>query len=111
MNAELHDLTQYCPKYEHAMSVLSKRWMGLILRALLSGETRFNAICAYVPGLSDRLLSDRLKELEAEAIVERRVYPETPVRVEYNLTPKGESLRSVVDAIQTWSDAWLPDQP
>ena len=111
MNAELHDLTQYCPKYEHAMSVLSKRWMGLILRALLSGETRFNAICAYVPGLSDRLLSDRLKELEAEAIVERRVYPETPVRVEYNLTPKGESLRTVVDAIQTWSDAWLPNKP
>ena len=110
MNAELHDLTQYCPRYEHAMSMLSKRWMGLILRALLSGETRFNAICAYVPGLSDRLLSDRLKELEAEAIVERRVYPETPVRVEYSLTPKGESLRAVVDAIQTWSDAWLPEQ-
>ena len=110
MNAEIHDLMQYCPKYEHAMSVLSKRWMGLILRALLSGETRFNAICAYVPGLSDRLLSDRLKELEAEAIIERHVYPETPVRVEYRLTPKGESLRSVVDAIQTWSDAWLPDE-
>jgi DNA-binding HxlR family transcriptional regulator len=103
----LHDLTEYCPKYEHAMSVLGKRWVGLILRALLSGETRFNAICAYVPGLSDRLLSERLKELEAEGIVERRVYPETPVRVEYTLTAKGQALRDVVDAVQDWSDAWV----
>ena len=106
--ATLHDLTEYCPKYEHAMSLLSKRWMGLILRALLSGETRFNAICAYVPGLSDRLLSERLKELESEGIVERRVHPETPVRVEYLLTSKGEALRNVVDAVQDWSDAWVP---
>jgi DNA-binding HxlR family transcriptional regulator len=89
------------------VSLLSKRWTGLILRALLSGATRFSSICAYVPGLSDRLLSERLKELEAEGIVERRVYAETPVRVEYLLTAKGRELRNVVEVIQAWADAWI----
>jgi DNA-binding HxlR family transcriptional regulator len=111
VTTDLHDLTEYCPKYEHAMSLLSKRWMGLVLRALLAGQTRFNQICAYVPGLSDRLLSERLKELEAEGIVERNVYAETPVRVEYTLTSKGDQLRPVVDALQSWADAWVDPTP
>jgi DNA-binding HxlR family transcriptional regulator len=102
------ELADYCPRYEHAMSLLGKRWTGLILRALLSGETRFSAICNYVPGLSDRLLSERLKELESEGIVERHVYPDTPVRVEYTLTPRGEELRPVVEALQVWADRWVP---
>ncbi len=102
------DLTRYCEKYESAMSLLGKRWTGLILRALLAGETRFSTICAYVPGLSDRLLSERLKELEAENIVERIVYAETPVRIEYVLTAKGEQLREIVEAVQTWADTWIP---
>ena len=107
--AEAHviDLAVYCPKYEEAMSLLSKRWTGLILRALLSGCDRFGSIAAYVPGLSDRVLSERLKELEAEGIVERRVHPETPVRIEYRLTPKGEQLRRIVEAVQAWADQWV----
>jgi DNA-binding HxlR family transcriptional regulator len=109
VTSELHNLTAYCPKYEHAIELLGKRWTGLVLRALMSGHTRFNAICNYVPGLSDRLLSERLKELEAEGIVQRTVFAETPVRVEYTLTPKGEELRPVVDALQTWADAWVAD--
>ena len=96
-----------CPRYEQAMAVLGKRWTGLIIRALLDGTCRFNGISSFVPGLSDRLLSERLKELEAESIVERRVYPETPVRIEYKLTPKGEDLRPVFDACQHWADAWI----
>lgn len=102
-----HDFTNYCPKYEEAMALLGKRWTGLILRALFSGSSRFSSICAYVPGLSDRLLSERLKELEQQGIVERRVYAETPVRVEYVLTSKGEELRTVVDAVQNWADTWI----
>ena len=109
MTSDLHDLTAYCEKYEHAMELLGKRWTGLVLRALMSGHARFNAICNYVPGLSDRLLSERLKELEAEGIVQRAVYAETPVRVEYTLTSKGEELRGVVEAVQSWADAWVPD--
>jgi DNA-binding HxlR family transcriptional regulator len=108
--AESHaiNLADYCPKYEEAMALLSKRWTGLILRALLSGCDRFGSIAAYVPGLSDRVLSERLKELEAEGVVERRVHAETPVRIEYRLTPKGEELRRIVEAVQTWADRWVP---
>lgn len=102
------DLTHFCTRYERAMLLLSKRWTGVILRALLAGTCRFNGISAYVPGLSDRLLSERLKELEAEGIVERHVYPETPVRIEYVLTPKGEELRDVVQVVQVWADRWMP---
>jgi DNA-binding HxlR family transcriptional regulator len=107
--AEVHvtDLAEYCPKYEAAMSLLSKRWTGLILRALLSGCDRFGSIASYVPGLSDRVLSERLKELEAEGVVERRVHPETPVRIEYRLSSKGEELRLIVEAVQTWADRWV----
>jgi DNA-binding HxlR family transcriptional regulator len=96
-----------CPRYERAMAVLGKRWTGLIIRALLDGTYRFNGISSFVPALSDRLLSERLKELEAEGILQRRVYPETPVRIEYRLTSKGEGLRPVFDACQHWADAWI----
>src|SRR5690606_21443538 len=101
------DLAAYCTKYEEAMAMLGKRWTGLILRALLSGCDRFGTIASYVPGLSDRVLSERLKELEAEGIIERRVHAETPVRIEYRLTPKGEELRDIVEAVQTWADRWV----
>jgi DNA-binding HxlR family transcriptional regulator len=101
------DLIDFCPRYEKVVSIISKRWTGLILRALLAGSCRFNSISAYVPGLSDRLLSERLKELEAEGIVERRVHAETPVRIEYLLTPKGEELRDIVAVMQRWADRWI----
>lgn len=107
MDGDAHDYSDYCPKYEEAMALLGKRWTGLILRALFSGNTRFSTICHYVPGLSDRLLSERLKELEQQGIVQRRVFAETPVRVEYLLTSKGEQLRPVVDAVQAWADSWI----
>ena len=104
------DLIDYCPRYERAISMISRRWTGLILRALLAGSCRFHSIVAYVPGLSDRLLSERLKDLEAEGIVERHVYPETPVRIEYVLTAKGQELRGIVEVVQLWADRWLPAQ-
>jgi DNA-binding HxlR family transcriptional regulator len=61
-----------------------------------------------VEGLSDRVLSDRLRELEVEGIIERTVYPQIPVRVEYRLTEKGRDLKPVVDAIHTWAQTWIP---
>lgn len=76
---------------------------------MLGGATRFSTICGTVPGLSDRLLSERLKELEAEGIITRTVYPETPVRIEYELTEKGESLAPALEAISSWADTWLPE--
>ena len=100
------DFEKRCPRYERAMAILGKKWTGLILRSLMEGSRRFSGMCAYAPGLSDRLLSQRLQELEEVGIVERRVYSERPVLVEYTLTPKGQELRQVVEAVQLWADRW-----
>ena len=95
-----------CPKYENAMRVLGKKWTCLILRCLLAEPKRFSEISGYIDGISDRLLSQRLQELEEEGIVRRRVYDRRPVVVEYSLSPKGLAFRTVAEAIQTWADEW-----
>jgi len=97
-----------CPRYEHAIQLLGKRWTGLLLYALLDGPQRFCELTSTVEGLSDRVLSDRLRELEVEVIVERVVYPQIPVRVEYKLTEKGRALEPVVNAIHKWAEQWVP---
>ena len=97
-----------CPVFHRAVELIGRRWTGAILRALLDGTTRFTDLRAAVPDLSDRMLSERLKELEEEGIVERRVIPEIPVRIEYHLTPKGEGLSVVFDAIGKWAHDWAP---
>ena len=96
-----------CPRYEHAIQLLGKRWTGLLLYALLEGPRRFCELTTRVEGLSDRVLSDRLRELEIEGVIERIVYPQIPVRVEYQLTEKGRALEPVVHAIQTWAEKWV----
>jgi len=98
---------QMCPRYEHAIQLLGKRWTGLILDSLLDGSRRFCELTATVEGLSDRVLSDRLRELESEGIVERIVYPQIPVRVEYRLTEKGRDLKPVVQSIHEWAEHWI----
>lgn len=107
--AEIQPTTEYamCPRYEHAIQLLGKRWTGLILDTLLQGPRRFCEMTAAVEGLSDRVLSDRLRELETEGIIERVVYPQIPVRVEYRLTAKGQDLRPVVQAIHVWAEQWI----
>ena len=100
------DCQQPCPRYERAMSILGKKWTCLILRCLMGEPRRFTDMSSYVSGLSDRLLSQRLQELEGAGIVDRRVYPQRPVVVEYSLTPKGWALRDVVASIQSWADEW-----
>ncbi|MDU3336839.1 helix-turn-helix domain-containing protein [Paraclostridium bifermentans] len=95
-----------CPKFENAFELLGKRWTGLIIRTLMSGQKRFSDIADVIPNMSARMLTERLKELESEGIVVRKVYPEIPVRVEYELTEKGQELRSVMDEIQKWAEKW-----
>src|SRR4051794_35581937 len=104
-------LSAFCPNYHHAIEVIGRRWTGAILRAMLSGEARFSDIASVVPGLSDRLLSERLKELEAEGIVMRTVVASTPVRVDYALTEKGQALSEVIAAVSTWAEQWLAAAP
>jgi DNA-binding HxlR family transcriptional regulator len=87
--------------------MVGKRWTGAILMVLLDGPLRFSEVRSLVPDLSDRLLSERLKELEAEGIVERTVLEGAPVRVEYALTEKGRALEPAVRALKAWANAWL----
>ena len=101
----------FCPYYHRAVELIGRRWSGVILRALLGGVERFSDLTAVIPGLSDRLLSERLKEFEAEGIVQRRVVPETPVRISYHLTEKGRALGAVVEAVSTWAEDWVSGGP
>lgn len=107
VSTESDQISPFCPVYHRAIELLGRRWTGVILRAMLSGEERFTDIGSAVPGLSDRLLSERLKELEAEGIVSRTVVPSTPVRVDYALTAKGEALSEVIIAVSAWAEEWL----
>lgn len=106
-DAVLTDVVTVCPRFHHAVELIGKKWTGAILRALQMDRYRFTDISAMVPGLSDRLLSERLKELEHEGIVMRIVTPETPVRIEYRLTNKGKALDEVMDAIGDWAEEWM----
>ncbi len=96
-------------KYHHAVELIGRRWTGAIIRAMLNGAKHFSELTATIPGLSDRLVSVRLKELEAEGIVERIVIPDKPVRIEYLLTQKGKALDSVVQAVDSWAEDWVPN--
>src|ERR687886_679859 len=96
-----------CSYYHRAVELVGKRWTGAILHVLMDGPLRFSEVKQLVPDLSDRLLSERLKELEAEGIVERRVMEGTPVRVEYALSPKGRALEPTIRALKSWARAWL----
>jgi DNA-binding HxlR family transcriptional regulator len=101
----------FCPHFHHAIELIGRRWTGVVLRTMLHGATRFSDIAAAVPKLSDKMLAERLKELEAEGMITRRVVPAMPVRVEYELTEKGRSLHGVVDALGEWADQWIGPCP
>ncbi|MCK9247788.1 MAG: helix-turn-helix transcriptional regulator [Solirubrobacteraceae bacterium] len=97
-----------CPRYHSAVELIGRRWSGAIIAVLLDdGPHRFSALRARVPGVSDRVLSQRMKELEAEQVVVRTVHAGPPVRVEYELTAKGRALRPAVDALSRWGRQWL----
>jgi DNA-binding HxlR family transcriptional regulator len=103
------DRPSCCSLYHRAIELVGKRWTGAILLVLLDGPLHFSGIRQLVPELSDRLLSERLKELEAEGIVERRVLDGAPVRVEYSLTPKGRALEPALASLKQWAQQHLPE--
>jgi DNA-binding HxlR family transcriptional regulator len=96
-----------CSYYHQAVELIGKRWTGAIVAVLLEGPARFSEIKDCVPDLSDRLLSERLKELEAEGIVDRVVVDGNPPRVQYLLTPKGTALGPAIDSLKVWARSWL----
>lgn len=95
-----------CPKFEKAISLLSQRWNALVIYQLLTGPQRFSEIQSAI-GISGKVLSDRLKDLEHQLVIERKVIPETPVVIEYSLTEKGHSLKPVLKEIEDWSQLWF----
>jgi len=96
-----------CPRFERAFQLLGKRWVGVIIRVLSNGPMRFNEMAEHIPHISQKVLSERLKELEEQGILVREVYPESPVRIEYHLTEKGEAIKPVLDEVQKWADKWV----
>ena len=96
-----------CPRYHQAVELVGRRWAGAIVRILLAGPARYNELRAAIPDINDRMLAERLRELEAEQIVIRTVLPEAPVRVEYQLTEKGRALETALTAIGKWAERWI----
>ena len=96
-----------CPRYHHAVELLGRRCAGAIISVLLRGPARYNELRAGIPDISDRMLAERLKELELEGLVVRTVIPEPPIGVEYALTEKGRALEAPVTAIGKWAEKWL----
>lgn len=97
----------YSAPFQRAIELIGKRWTGAVLRALMGGPARFNQLLMGIPGISDRVLTERLRELELEGLVERLVDPGPPVRVSYRLTASGRALGPVISSVDAWAGVWL----
>jgi DNA-binding HxlR family transcriptional regulator len=102
---------QLCHRFHRAIELVGRRWNGAIIFLLLQDRARFAQLRAAIPGITDRMLAERLHELEAEDVIVRTVLPETPVRVEYALTKKGKALAGALSAIGQWAEKWMGDLP
>jgi len=98
-----------CGRFHRASELIGRRWTGAVIFVLLKSRCRFATLRAAIPDITDRMLSERLQELEREGIVERDVVPDIPVRVEYALTKKGRALAATVRAISDWAHKWLDE--
>jgi DNA-binding HxlR family transcriptional regulator len=99
-----------CARFHRASELIGRRWTGAIIFVLLKSRCRFATLRGAIPDITDRMLSDRLQELEEEGILERTVIPDTPVRVEYALTRKGHALAAAIDAIADWAHKWTAEE-
>lgn len=96
-----------CSRFHEAVELIGARWTGAILNVLLHGRTRYADLRSAVSDISDRMLSERLRELEQARIIRRYVSPDPPVRVEYELTEKGRALEPALYAIAAWAERWV----
>lgn len=97
---------QVCEHFQRAAGILGRRWNPQVIRVLLYGPARFGELRERVPGISDNLLSERLKQLEAEGIVLRTVQGGRPVLIEYSLSESGSALGKVIDALGEWAERY-----
>ncbi|MGR4010961.1 winged helix-turn-helix transcriptional regulator [Leucobacter sp. 1207-22] len=98
-----------CP-VEVTVSVIGGSWKLTIVEKLLTGTLRFGELRTAVGDITDRVLTRQLRELEADGIVHREVYPQVPPKVEYSLTPLGASLRGLTETMGRWGEEWLRAQ-
>jgi DNA-binding HxlR family transcriptional regulator len=108
---ERDDIPELCLRFHRASELIGRRWTGAIIYVLMKSRCRFAMLRDAIPEITDRMLSERLQELEQEGIVERTVVPETPIRVEYSLTRKGRALTTAIDAIAGWAEKWVEVDP
>lgn len=94
-----------CP-VETTLTMISDKWKVLILRDLLTGTKRFGELKKSLTGVSQKVLTFQLREMEENGLVERKAYPEVPPRVEYSLTPLGRSLKPIMDAMRAWGEQY-----
>jgi DNA-binding HxlR family transcriptional regulator len=105
--AKSREAPAVCARFHKAVELVGSRWTGAVIQLLMSGPKRYCALREAVPEISDRMLSERLRSLEDEGIVERMVFPETPIRVEYKLTDKGEALEPALKALAKWAERYV----
>jgi DNA-binding HxlR family transcriptional regulator len=99
-----------CAKFHKAVELIGRRWSGAVIQLLMRGPCRYAELRDAIADISDRMLSERLQELEEEGILVRRVIPETPIRVEYELTAKGRALEPALGAIGRWAEHWIGEE-
>jgi DNA-binding HxlR family transcriptional regulator len=104
----MSDVHPVCIRFHAAIELIGAKWSGAVLQALFTGARRFADIRAAIPGVSDVMLTRRLRELEEAGLVERWVLPSSPVHVEYHLTQMGSEAGPVLDAVIAWSHKWIP---
>jgi len=101
-------ISPVCTRFHRAIELIGSRWTGAIVQTLFQGRTRYATIKLAIPDITDRMLSERLRSLEAEGLVTRSVVPEHPIRVEYELTGKGRELQDALHEIADWAERWIP---
>jgi DNA-binding HxlR family transcriptional regulator len=106
-NSKVEELGQLCPRFHRAVELVGRRWTGAVIRVLLAGPRRFNELLAAIPGISDRLLTERLRELENAGLITRSVEPGSPIKVVYELTCAGHELQEALDALGRWAERWV----
>jgi DNA-binding HxlR family transcriptional regulator len=102
MTHSTEEFKHICTNFHNAIEFIGKRWMGAVIFSLLEGPKRYHEIMSSIPGISDRLLTERLRDLETEGLIVKRVIATAPKKVEYELTPAGKELEEVIYVLRKW---------
>lgn len=102
MSHSSEEINHICTNFHNAIEFIGKRWMGAVIFSLLEGPKRYHEIISSIPGISDRLLTERLRDLENEGLIVKNVITTSPKKVEYELTQTGKELDEVIQVLMKW---------